>query len=303
MPTHATPERPSIEGTAAGTLRTALLTALALVAFAGNSILCRMALLERAIDPASFTALRIGSGALVLLPLAGLRGGAGERWRPASSLALFAYALAFSLAYVTLDAGTGALLLFGFVQITMLGAGWVRGERPSLPQSVGTVAALAGIGWLVAPGVSAPDPLGALLMSASGVAWGVYSLLGRRAGAPATATARNFLLAAPLAALALLPAAGQLSLGPRGALLAVVSGALTSGLGYVLWYAALRGHTRISGAVVQLAVPVLAAFGGVALLGEELSLRLAGSAVLTLGGVGFALLPRVPRRRDEEGHS
>jgi drug/metabolite transporter (DMT)-like permease len=273
-------------------LSTGLLTALTLAAFAGNSILCRVALVEGAIDPVGFTALRIGSGALVLLPLAGLRGASGARWRAVPALALFAYAIGFSLAYVTLNAGTGALLLFGFVQVTMLGAGWVRGERPSLTQTLGLLAALAGMGWLVSPGVTAPDPVGAALMSAAGIAWGVYSLLGRGAGSPTRATARNFLLAAPLGLGALLLAGERVSITPRGALLAVASGALTSGLGYVLWYAALRGHTRISAAVVQLAVPVLAALGGVALLSEAPTWRLAGSSVLTLGGVGLALVPR-----------
>lgn len=274
-----------------GIARTALLTGLALTAFAGNSILCRLALVERAIDPVGFTALRIGSGALALLPLVGLRGRTDARWQPVPALALFGYAIAFSLAYVTLDTGTGALLLFGFVQVTMLAAGWARGERPALTQMLGLVAALAGMGWLVAPGVTAPDPLGALLMAGAGIAWGIYSLLGRGAGAPATTTARNFLLAAPLGLASLLIAADRISISPRGAALAVASGAATSGLGYVLWYAALGGHTRISAAVVQLAVPVLAALGGVALLAEEPTWRLAGSSLLTLGGVGLALAP------------
>jgi drug/metabolite transporter (DMT)-like permease len=273
-------------------LLTGLLTGLALLAFAGNSILCRLALVERAIDPVGFTALRLASGALILLPLIGRRGGGATPWRAVPALALFGYAIGFSLAYVTLDTGTGALLLFGFVQVTMLGAGWARGERPTFTQTLGLIAALVGMGWLVSPGVTSPDPVGAALMAGAGVAWGVYSLLGRGAGSPTTATARNFLLAAPLGAAALLVALDRISLSPRGALLALASGAITSGLGYVLWYAALRGHTRISAAVVQLAVPVLAALGGVALLSEEPTWRLAGSSVLTLGGVGLALIPR-----------
>ncbi len=266
---------------------TVLLTGLTLIAFAANSILCRAALAEEAIDPASFTALRLASGAVALLPFARLRG-AGVAWRPSAALALVAYAVGFSFSYVTLDAGTGALLLFGFVQLTMLGVGWARGERPKALQAVGIVAALAGVVWLVAPGVTAPDPLGAALMAGAGVAWGVYSLLGRGASEPAVATARNFLMAAPVGALALL-FVRETSLSTGGVALAVTSGALTSGMGYVLWYAALRGHTRTSAAVVQLLVPAIAAVGGILLLGEALTARLVVAALLTLGGVGLAI--------------
>ncbi len=270
---------------------TLALTVLALVAFAGNSLLCRLALRDGAIDPASFTAVRLGAGALVLLPL--VRGGGAWSWRGA--LALLVYALGFSLAYVSLDAGTGALLLFGLVQITMLGAGLRAGERLGGLQLVGTAAAVAGVVVLVAPGVSAPDPRGALLMAAAGVAWGVYSLLGRGVARPAAATARAFLLAAPVSLLALPLAPGALFVEPRGALLAGISGAVTSGLGYVVWYRALRGHTASSAAVVQLAVPVLAALGGVALLDEAVTTRLVGASALTLGGVALALRGGRPR--------
>lgn len=272
---------------------TAALTVLALAAFAANSILCRLALADGAIDPASFTALRLASGAAALAPLAlapaARAGKAAAPWRPAPAVALFAYALGFSLAYVTLSAGTGALLLFGFVQLTMLAAGWARGERPGARALAGAALALGGVAWLVAPGLAAPDPAGAALMAGAGVAWGAYSLLGRGVARPVSATARNFALAAPLGLAAPLLAPGELVLTSRGALLAIASGALTSGLGYVVWYAALRGHTRASAAVVQLAVPLLAALGGVAFLGEEPSLRLAGSALLTLGGVALAI--------------
>jgi drug/metabolite transporter (DMT)-like permease len=277
------------------TVRTVALTVVTLVAFAANSVLCRLALRGPAVDPLTFTALRLASGALVLLPFLPTRGApSSSRWSARSALALLAYALGFSLAYVWLDTGTGALLLFGAVQVTMIAAGLRAGERPTPLRVLGIVAAVAGVVALVAPGVTAPEPLGALLMVAAGVAWGVYSLLGRGVQAPKLATARNFLLAAPVALLALPLAPDQLQLSPQGIALAVTSGALTSGLGYVVWYAALRGHSATSAAVVQLAVPVLAAAGGVALLGEEPTTRLVVAGALTLGGVLVAVLARRP---------
>ena len=279
--------------------RGALLTCAALLAFAGNSLLCRLALAGRAIDPASFTAIRVASGAAVLAlvgrPFRAAPAG-GAPWRPAAAGALFAYALCFSLAYVTLDAGVGALLLFGAVQVSMLGAGLARGERLTLRQAGGLLAAVAGLLVLVRPGLSAPDPAAAALMILAGLAWGVYSLLGRGVADPVRATAHNFLLATPAAAVALAACAARLDASPRGALLAAASGALTSGLGYVAWYAALRHHTATSAAVVQLAVPVLAALGGVALLGERPTARLFAAAVLTLGGVALAVVRSAPPR-------
>lgn len=280
---------------APGIVRTTALTVAALVAFAGNSILCRLALRpgaggQSAIDPVGFTALRLASGALVLLPV--LVRGAGRRWSPAAAAALLTYALAFSLAYVSLDAGTGALLLFGLVQVTMIAAGLSAGERPSPLRTAGIAAAVLGVVLLVAPGISAPDPAGAVLMAVGGVAWGVYSLLGRGVADPTAATAANFALAAPAALLVLAARLEASAVTARGALLAVASGALTSGLGYAVWYRALRGHSATSAAVVQLAVPVLAAAGGVALLGEEPTPRLAGAGGLTLAGVALAVLAR-----------
>lgn len=275
-------------------LRTTLLTALALIAFAGNSLLCRAALGERAIDPVTFTAVRVTAGALALLPF--LRGGAGRgsarAWNPTAAAALFAYALCFSLAYVSLDAGTGALLLFGAVQITMIGMGFRGGERATLAQCVGFAAAVAGVLLLIAPGVTAPAPIPAMLMCGAGLSWGGYSLLGRGLPSPSAATARNFALASPAAWLVLLPAVGSLHAELRGVLLAIASGALTSGVGYVIWYAALRGHSATSAAIVQLAVPVLAAGGGVLLLGEHVTGRLLAASALTLGGVAVAILAR-----------
>jgi len=276
-----TPYREDVVGTI-------LLTVATLVAFAANSILCRMALRAEAIDPVSFTALRLVSGAVALSPF--LRH--GERhWSLRSAAALFAYAFGFSLAYVWLDAGTGALLLFGAVQVTMIGVALRRGERPSVLRVIGIAAAVAGVVVLVLPGVTAPEPGGALLMIAAGIAWAVYSLLGHGASASPTVTsACNFAMAAPASLVVLAFCASAASVTPMGALLAVVSGAVTSGLGYVLWYSALRGHSATSAAVVQLAVPVIAAAGGVALLGEEPTSRLVASGALTLGGVAVAVL-------------
>lgn len=269
--------------------RTVVLTLLTLLAFAGNSILGRLALADGAIDPLTFSAVRLLSGALILLPFLRAGGAARPPWRPIAALALLAYALPFSLAYVSLDAGVGALLLFGAVQVTMLGVGHLRGERLRPAQWLGGSLAVLGFLVLVRPGLTAPAPMGAALMTLAGVAWGTYSLLGRGLAQPTLATARNFLMAAPLALLVrLLVSAPRPE--PRGLALAVASGALTSGLGYALWYAALRGHSRISAALVQLAVPVIAALGGAWLLAEALTPRLVASAGLTVGGIALAIL-------------
>jgi len=228
----------------------------------------------------------------------------GGEWSVAGALALLVYALGFSLAYVALPAGVGALALFGAVQVTMLVAGWCGGERPTPVRAMGLAAAVAGVAWLCWPtgalggGV---DGLAALLMLGAGVAWGCYSLLGRRAARPVARTARNFLLAgaicAAVVAAAFATGAATPTWSREGALLAATSGALTSGLGYVVWYRALRHHSRTSAAVVQLSVPVLAALGGVVLLGEAVTARLVCASALTLGGVAAALLPPARRER------
>jgi drug/metabolite transporter (DMT)-like permease len=275
-----------------------VLTVVALLAFAGNSILCRLALRDHAIDPWSFTAIRLASGAILLLPLVWPRTKgntpieqrlAGSRWAAA---ALLVYALGFSLAYVSLDAGTGALLLFGTVQITMIAAGIRNGERPTAVAAFGMLLAISGVVWLVLPGVQAPDPFGALLMTIAGVAWGVYSLLGRGATEPSRATARNFALAAPIAVIAMATASTRTSMSADGIWLAIASGVVTSAIGYVIWYMALPRHSATSAAVVQLLVPVLAAVGGVTLLGEPTSMRLLAASALTLGGVATTVLSR-----------
>ena len=214
------------------------------------------------------------------------------RWQPLAAFALFAYALSFSLSYASLNAGTGALLLFGTVQITMLAAGLRAGERPSRRSLLGMLTAVAGVVWLVSPGVSAPDPIGAMLMVLAGAAWGTYSLLGRGTKQPTLATARNFLLATPLGFCAMACAPDAVSITATGAWLAAASGAITSGLGYALWYAVLPRHSATTAAVVQLSVPVITALLGITLLHEAASLRLLTASVLTLGGVVTAIAAR-----------
>ncbi|MBK7876532.1 MAG: DMT family transporter [Planctomycetes bacterium] len=279
--------------------RTLVLTALALVAFAANSILCRKALGADAIDAASFTSVRIASGAIVLAVLATrrARGVDGPRvrgsWRSAAWLVL--YALAFSFAYRALTAGTGALLLFGLVQLTMLLAAVRAGERPPALEWLGLALAAAGLVALVLPGLSAPPAHAALLMAAAGVAWGLYSLRGKSSKDALGDTAGNFARAVPMA---LVASAASVLLAhdahatPAGLALAAASGAVTSGLGYVAWYAALSGLTSARAAIVQLAVPVIAALGGVLLLGEPITPRLALCGATILGGIALALVSR-----------
>jgi drug/metabolite transporter (DMT)-like permease len=272
------------------------LTAVALAAFAGNSLLCRFALRGGHADPAAFTLIRLASGAaalLLVLHVARRDTRVGGDWRAA--LALFVYAIAFSFAYATLSAGTGALLLFGAVQASMLLAGFLKGERPGPTQGLGLALAVAGLVYLVLPGVEAPQPLGAALMLAAGVAWGLYSLRGRRAGDATAATAGNFLRAVPLAIAATLLFVSHLEVDPIGWALALASGVITSGLGYVVWYTALKGLTATRAAVVQLSVPVIAALGGVVLLGEAFSLRLGLATCVILGGVALAIVGRQAR--------
>jgi drug/metabolite transporter (DMT)-like permease len=273
----------------------AFLTLITLLAFAANSILCRMALAPGLIDPVSFTSLRLLSGAALLVPLVGLRPrarpsqAAASRGNWPSALALFAYAICFSLAYVRVDAGMGALILFGAVQTTMVGWGLRSGEQPHMSEWLGLLMAIGGLIYLLSPGRSAPDVFGALLMAVSGVAWGVYSLRGRGAASPVEATAGNFLRAAPFALVASLLAITALRVEAKGALLAIVSGTMTSAIGYVIWYRALRGLTATRAALVQLLVPVIAAFAGILFLAETLSLRLALASALILGGVAMAI--------------
>jgi drug/metabolite transporter (DMT)-like permease len=274
-------------------LRLTGLTAFAMTAFAANSLLCRLALRDGHIDPASFTSLRLVSGALVLwiLVRASRQGrGRGGNW--VSAFALFAYAAAFSYAYISLPAGAGALLLFGAVQATMLLSGLRSGERLGPLQTTGLILALAGLAFMLLPGLSAPPLIGTCLMLAAGVAWGVYSLRGRGAANPADTTAGNFLRAAPLALVLSTVMLPRLHADATGAGYALASGALASGLGYVVWYAALKGLSATRAAVVQLSAPVIAAFGGVLLLGESVTPRLLVASCAILGGVALAVMKK-----------
>ena len=269
-------------------LRLLLLTTLAMVAFAANSLLCREALASGQIGAASFTLARVVSGALVLATLVLARRGwsrPGGSWL--SAAALFGYAAAFSLAYVSLSAATGALLLFAAVQATMIVYGLWAGERLNARQSLGVLVAAGGLVWLMLPGVSSPPLGGALLMLGAGVCWGVYSLLGRGAKAPMVATAGNFLRAVPFALVLFLLIGRSEASSLHGLLYAVASGALASGLGYALWYAVLPALPATTAATVQLSVPVIAALGGVLLLGETISLRLGLATIAVLGGIAL----------------
>lgn len=279
-------------------LRTLAATCASLVAFAANSLLARAALAAGAIDPASFTAVRLTSGAIALLVVARIVSRrAGERREAGSwpsALALFGYAIAFSWAYLSLAAGTGALILFGAVQATMIGIGLWSGERPRPLRWLGLAVALGGLVYLLLPGLTAPDPLGAALMALAGACWGIYSLRGRGDARPVLATAGNFARSTPLAlfAFGVGVATGGLEVSVNGLLLGVVSGVVTSGLGYVVWYAALGGLSATVAAIVQLTVPVLAALGGIAFLAEPVTPRLALATALILGGVAVATLAR-----------
>ena len=275
----------------------AWLAGLALVCFAANSVLARLALRGGNIDPASFTALRLAAGALalwILLKLnpAGTAANARRRDQWTSALLLFLYAAPFSFAYVWLPTGTGALVLFGAVQLTMMGFALRSGERPSILEWAGLVIALAGLVYLNLPGLGAPSPIGAGLMAIAGVAWGLYSIRGRRADAPLRQTATSFLLATPMGLVLLAVHAQQSHFTRAGVACAVASGALASGAGYAVWYAALPRLTVTRAGTIQLAVPVLAALAGVVLLGERVSLRLLLSAAAILGGVGLAISAR-----------
>src|SRR5882672_6437753 len=272
------------------TLRTALLTALAMLAFASNSLLCRIALRDTAIDAATFTAIRLASGALILVLILrsrGVRPFTGGSWPMAAMLS--AYAAFFSFAYRDLTAATGAVLLFGAIQLTMMGYGLWTGERLGGLSLVGLTITLAGLVGLLLPGLAAPPPLAAVLMLSAGVAWGVYSLLGRGAGEPIAATGGNFLRSVPFAALLALSAAGLETADLTGTLYAVLSGAVPSGLGYVLWYAALPALRATSAATIQLSVPAIAAIGGAVLLAEPITARLLLASAAILGGIALTI--------------
>jgi drug/metabolite transporter (DMT)-like permease len=281
------------QGSEMSKARIVILTSLAMIAFAGNSLLCRLALKETSIDAASFTTIRLASGAAMLWLIVRTNRSthaSGGNWR--SAFALFAYAAGFSFAYLSLPAAMGALLLFGAVQATMIGHGIWSGERLLKLQIVGLVLALGGLVGLLLPGLSAPPLSGALVMMGAGVAWGIYSLRGKGTGDPTRVTAGNFLRAVPIAvALSLLMRDGA-SPDSAGIGYAVLSGALASGIGYAIWYAALPALKATNAATVQLSVPVIAAMGGIAFLGESVSLRLVIASAAILGGIALVILER-----------
>lgn len=270
--------------------RVLLLTALAMAAFAANSLLCRIALRDTAIDAVTFTTVRLIAGAITLWLMVVLRSGkpavAGSWY---SALALFAYAIAFSWAYRSLTAAAGALLLFGAVQATMIAYGLWAGERLRGRQWIGLVLALVGLAGLMLPGLSAPPLSGALLMIAAGMAWGVYSLRGKGGGDPAGATAGNFLRTVPITLFLSLVLLGDARWDLTGVWYAVASGALASGVGYAIWFAALPGLKATSAATVQLSVPVIAAAGAILFLGESLTLRLVLASITILGGIALVI--------------
>jgi drug/metabolite transporter (DMT)-like permease len=280
-----------------GPLGTVTLTVLSLFAFAANSLLCRMALGAHAIDAASFTSVRLLSGAIVLAVLVRVRRPRAETGQGSwlSALLLFTYAFAFSQAYLVLSTGVGALILFGCVQATMISVGIARGQRPRRVEWLGVALALAGLVVLTFPGLSAPDPRGALLMAGAGIAWGGYSLRGSGVRSPLDTTADNFLRSLPFAAVACLPFATTIHASPYGLLLAVVSGALASGVGYSIWYTALPKLSALHAAVVQLIVPVLAAGAGAIVLSESMSVRVLVAALAILGGIALAIFGRTRR--------
>jgi drug/metabolite transporter (DMT)-like permease len=269
------------------------LTLLAMIAFAANSLLCRFALKYTGIDPASFTLIRIISGAMALWLIMRIRTGKrGMEGNWLSALALFVYAAAFSFAYIDLSAATGALLLFASVQATMISAGLLNGQRLGGQRLVGFVVAVLGLVALLLPGVSAPPLAGSLLMLAAGIAWAIYSLRGKSAIDPAAATAGNFARAATFAlglSLIMLPWA---AVDRAGFGYAVLSGAIASGMGYIIWYIALRGLNTIEAATVQLSVPVIAAAAGILILAEPITPRLLICATAILGGIALVIIRR-----------
>lgn len=278
------------------------LTLLAMTAFAGNSLLCRLALKHTAIDPVSFTSLRLASGALTLWLIVRwtqtIRSGHGN-WR--SAAALFVYALAFSLAYVQLSAATGALLLFGAVQATMIGHGLWTGERLRPVQGLGCIVALGGLGSLLLPGLTTPPWGSAALMASAGLAWGIYSLRGKGSGDATRVTAGNFARTVPMAVTAsllvgVLPLGLTVSLDAWGMINAIASGALASGVGYAIWYSVLPSLKSVQAASVQLSVPVIAALGGILFLGETVGWRLVIASVAILGGIALVIRDKNPSK-------
>lgn len=269
-------------------------TAFALLAFAFNSILCRMALRTGEADAAGFTVVRLVSGAITLIVISYFFSDSKslKRGNWVSAFFLFAYAIAFSFAYIGLTAAAGALILFSSVQFTMIAVALFRGERPNGLEWLGLVIALGGLVYLMFPGLASPPLIASLLMAGAGIAWGFYTLRGKGSSDPLADTTGNFIRSVPMIAVAMIPFFSQVQLSTRGIVLAILSGAVASGIGYTVWYAALRHHSATRAAVLQLSVPVIAAFGGVLLLSEVMSTRLLIAAALILGGIALAILGR-----------
>jgi len=276
-------------------LQTALLTTLTMLAFASNSLLNRLALQQQTIDAVSYTTIRLVSGAVMLFLIANLQkksSGSILRGSWLSAMFLFLYAITYSFAYLSLKTGTGALILFGCVQVTMIVAALRSGERPQLLEWLGLFLALGGLVYLVFPGLAAPSLLGSALMATAGIAWGFYSIRGRGSQNPLADTAGNFVYTVPMILVIKLLTLGNAHISTNGVLLAILSGALSSGVGYVIWYAALRGLTTTRAAIVQLSVPVIAAWGGVVFVSEDVSARLLFAGMLILGGIALTVLSR-----------
>jgi drug/metabolite transporter (DMT)-like permease len=271
-------------------IKTIAATAFALIAFAANSVLCRLALGDNTIDPSSFTIIRLFSGIIILMAILQLKRRSHDEklkskgsWLAASML--FIYAIAFSFGYVSLDTGTGALILFGAVQITMIMANVISGNKLHISEWLGLLIAFSGFVYLMTPDLVTPSFIGFILMTISGMAWGFYTLLGRASQNPLSDTAYNFLRTSPLILLLILFGLNDINLTYVGVILAVLSGALASGIGYFVWYIALKGLSVTQAAVVQLLVPIIAATGGLIFTNELISLRLIESSALVLGGI------------------
>jgi drug/metabolite transporter (DMT)-like permease len=277
-------------------MRLILLTALAMLAFAANSVLARLAFATAGAEPLSYTGIRLAAGAVTLAILLAARSSFRVAGSWAGGASLFGYAIFFSIAYILLGAGTGALILFASVQIGILGWAIYKGDHPSRLEWLGLAVALGGLVYLVSPGLVAPSPMGAALMLIAGLCWAAYTLIGRGSASPLADTAGNFIRAAPVALLLILFAAFTRTVTPAAALYAVASGALASGLGYAVWYAVLPALSRTRAAIVQLTVPAIAATGGVVFIGEPLTVRLLVASLAIIGGVAFALLVAQRRR-------
>lgn len=283
-------------------MQTVLLTALAMIAFAANSILCRMALGNELIDAASFTSIRLGSGAVMLFLILYFKQAhqlsslSISVFNVKSSLALYMYAICFSIAYIEMSTGTGALILFGTVQLSMILFGIAKGEKSNIFAWSGIVLALGGLVYLVLPGINAPTPLSAALMTISGLAWAIYSLRGKSSTNPIADTTWNFAGTLPFIVITSLAFISSAQATTAGILLAIASGAIASGVGYVIWYAALPALTWTTAAIVQLSVPTIAAFGGVVFMSEPITYRLVFASIATLGGIAIVIYAKRPAK-------